>query len=845
MPTKAQRAAAVSKREAPPAPSSAKRAEVRSPAAATVLSNLSRTSSSEGVGSRLLTPTVASRNAIQSKRDLSSEPAKTRSSTMNVFGRGRAEPSTPTADTKTRSQTLRDSSSGLGGAPTAASINARLAKREGVSGGSTSPGGRPAFGLKTGLPQKPMTTPSFNLTPNSSSADKAATRVKPTSTPKTIMGRAPSKDPPTPTGSADPSQASGGTLGDDFRDKEPVSRLRSNSFDKIVILTTFTALHLDNVLMHLQVINTALKLAAKRLNALMVAGDMKDFSFQWLEFQKAFYINLHIEEKRVFPLLDRVANNAISNARLRETNAEEMLAAEAITSELTKSKSIAKSTFDNWKRLFVANIDKKEPIIANAEKYLGKTFEERAVLVYKEVVCPEFVNNRSELAWTIGWCAMVLSDHVEVVDLGYFLKALQSICSPEQYALFQEKVKSNVASKQWIKLVKEYGVDASGKQTIEAPQLMPPIKEDPRFSSYFRMLKVGLPIDAAAIKMTNEQAAATYEDALEILSLNPDDPVPMKFLSNSAKEATPPSKPRSAVAVGATSVPCLYFTQFMRDGLRLAMDLLSSYLADGNTKDFSFLWEEYLKAFLIYNDLNSRFFFPAVVMLSGVAFSSLEMSKERDRQNVLTNEIKGDLRKNVKVNSIIFENWIKVTQEIFNAEANLFHSVEPELGDSVDERARVVSEEMLSPALGGSKNDFTWCLGWCAMILDQFSVNSAATEKLGHLMICLQNVCSPNQYELLQERVKKGVEHKRWSKVVMDYALNGMGKQAEPEYQKPSLRDDPRFLKFFKMMKVGLSMEAAANQMVQEKRASDFSIALKVLQLDPNDPLPDDLESNF
>ena len=614
-----------------------------------------------------------------------------------------------------------------------------------------------------------------------------------------------------------------------------------------MVLTKFTALHLDNVLVHLQVINTALKLAAKQLNALVVEGNIKDFSFQWLEFQKAFYINLHIEEKRIFPLLDRVANNAISNARLREMNAHEIIAAEAITSEMTKTNSIAKSTFDEWKRLFIANIDEKEPIISNAEKYLGKTFDDRAAVVFREVICPEFINNKSELVWTIGWCSMVLSDNVEIVDLGYFLKALQSVSSPEQYALFQGKVKATVASKQWAKLVTEYGVDASGKQAIEPPNLLPPVKGDPRFGGYFKMLKIGLPIDAAAIKMTNDKVVASYDEAVEILSLNPDEPLPEKFRSRPVVVQKPeaPIAP-FASAVDQPPISSLLFTQFMRDGLRLVVDLLATYLAEGNSKDFLFLWEECMKAFVIYSDLNSRFFFPAVVMLSGITFTSLDMSKDRDRQNVLTNDIKADLKKGAKVNTIIFDNWKKVTHELLDAETKLFQSAEGELGESSDEKARVVSEEMLCPAFGGSKNDFMWCLGWCAMMLGQFGGNSINTaEKIGHLLICLQNICSPNQYAILRDRIHKGVEPQVWVKISKEYGASGTGRQPEPEYPKPALRDDPRFQKFFRMVKVGLSSDAAANQMVQERSAPNFSTAIKLLTLDPETPLPDDMEQFF
>ena len=843
MPTAAQRAAAVSKREVP---SSVKKTEVRSPATATVLSGISRAPSSETVSSRLFTPTVASKNAFQAKREVSpAEPGIARSSTMGIMGR--TEGPSVSADTKPRSSTLRESSSGLGGAPTAASINARQAKKEGVSSGSPAVAGKSAFGVSRGLPQRASFTPSPHSRPPVSSSGKDSSREKPNAVPKTIFGRAPSRDSASSIAEGiSPQTDAEETLGDSLKQQDTLSRPRSDSFEKIVVLTKFTALHLDNVLMHLQVINTALKLAAKQLNALVVARNTKDFSFQWLEFQKAFYINLHIEEKRIFPLLDRFANSAISNAKLRETNANEMIAVEAITSELTKTNSIAKSTFDQWKLLFIANIDKKEPIITKAEKSLGKTFDERAMVVFKEIMCPEFISSKSELAWTIGWCAMILSDHVEVVDLGYFLKALQSISSPEQYALFQEKVKSNIAAKQWAKLVMEYGVDAPGKQTIEPPSLLPPAKGDSRFGNYFKMLKIGLPIDAAAIKMTNDRMVASYDEAMEILSLNPDEPLPDKFRSRPVVQKIEPPKPVVAATVDHPPVPCLLFIQFMREGLRLVVDLLASYLVEGNSKDFLFLWEEYLKAFVIYSDLNSRYFFPAIVMLSGIAFTSLDMAKERDRQNVLTNEIKADIKKGAKANTIIFDNWKKVTIELLDAEAKVFDSAEKDFGDSSDEKARLVSEEMLSPAFGGSKNDFTWCLGWCAMIFGQFGGNSTnLVEKLGHLLLCLQSVSSPNQYAFLRDRIHKGVDSQLWAKISKAYGADGTGRQPEPEYQKPVLRDDPRFQKFFKMMKVGLSTDAAANQMVQERRAPDFSTAMKLLALEPDSPLPDDMEKFF
>ena len=138
------------------------------------------------------------------------------------------------------------------------------------------------------------------------------------------------------------------------------------------------------------------------------------------------------------------------------------------------------------------------------------------------------------------------------------------------------------------------------------------------------------------------------------------------------------------------------------------------------------------------------------------------------------------------------------------------------------------------------KNDMVWSFGWMTMIINDCSTDQAAALKLlGHLLNSLALVSSPNQHALVRTKVKANVSADMWNKLMKD--CSDPPRQKEPEYQKPPVKDDPRFVKYFKMVRVGMPLEAAASQMAREGSAPDYDTAVKILNLDPLQPFPDKL----
>jgi hypothetical protein len=156
-------------------------------------------------------------------------------------------------------------------------------------------------------------------------------------------------------------------------------------------MKTFTALHLDSALVYLQIMNQAVKLSAKQLNALMNDNNVKDFGFAWLEYNKSFTVNVSIETRGIFPMIDRLADGAATKAKLREGNAKETRAAEVVTAELSKSKAVSGAVFDEWKRVCIENLEAKEKVLIASEASLGPTREAKAEMVGPTRLEPELV----------------------------------------------------------------------------------------------------------------------------------------------------------------------------------------------------------------------------------------------------------------------------------------------------------------------------------------------------------------------------------------------------------------------------------------------------------------------
>ena len=71
------------------------------------------------------------------------------------------------------------------------------------------------------------------------------------------------------------------------------------------------------------------------------------------------------------------------------------------------------------------------------------------------------------------------------------------------------------------------------KQTTDDSE--PKLKDDPRFSKYLKMIKVGLPKTAVADKMAQDGVVASLEDGMKLLELDPELPAPPSAVPKRAK----------------------------------------------------------------------------------------------------------------------------------------------------------------------------------------------------------------------------------------------------------------------------------------------------------------------
>ena len=86
------------------------------------------------------------------------------------------------------------------------------------------------------------------------------------------------------------------------------------------------------------------------------------------------------------------------------------------------------------------------------------------------------------------------------------------------------------------------GPPPSAKRASSAKAAKPMIllKDDPKYQKYLKMVKVGLPKEAAAHKMVTENCCSTAEEALAILNMDPDGPSP-EYLKSAAAPAAQPT----------------------------------------------------------------------------------------------------------------------------------------------------------------------------------------------------------------------------------------------------------------------------------------------------------------
>ena len=595
-------------------------------------------------------------------------------------------------------------------------------------------------------------------------------------------------------------------------------------------------------------IHTAIRLSVSVLSKLLNEKNMKDFGFLWEELQKAISLHSEMEENIVFPALDKVSNKSIAASKASIEHENEKRAGASVSSELRNSKTVTVSTFENWRTLCLAHLDREEEVFRAIEERVGKTASDRASFVYQEIMSPIFVQSKSEFLWLLGWLAMVISENsadnkAVILAVGELVLSLQASCSPPQFSSIKEKLKGCVSSSDWSKLLKDFKADQPGAQTGKVEPIATPVKEDARFANYFKMMKVGLPLDAAAIRMSNDRVVGSYEEAVDILSLDPNKPLPEKFSRDGAPVPRKSlGKQASAKSLNSDNVSALGFVKVIHDALRIVVQYLQKCVETKNNKDFGFTWEELQKAFNLTIEWEEKVIFSAFFKSLGKAAYAADPFVDVPKLKSLGDTLTAELKKSKTIDTGAFDSWRKLSLSFLDGAEKIIVPTETKLGNTGDERALAVYSDIITPLFVQYRNEFAWSIGWISMMICEYCQDSKTTaDSLGLLINSLQSVCSTSEYALLKAKIKGSVPSQQWSKLAKDFNADMPGQQSEPEYQQPPIKDDPRFQKYFKMIKVGMPQEAAANQMVRERAADDYALAMRILALDPNKPFPDSL----
>ena len=301
---------------------------------------------------------------------------------------------------------------------------------------------------------------------------------------------------------------------------------------------------LKNALAFIPATHQGFRTCSALMERLVHTGNWGEFEKLWNDYQRAFAYHSGIEDSYIFPHIDDVSNYQITRKKVGEDHEKERELMSVVNDYLRQNLRVAEGDYLEWANFSMEHLDREEAVILPCEPKLHSSSELRMQFVFKKMITPCFVNNKAEFLWFVGWVMNLVSNYgcedCSPIDcIGFLAMSLQQVSTLEQYEAMKVYMKAQCASGAWEKASKAYGIDQTGAQKTPAKA---PAGEDQRYEKYFKMMKYGIPREAVAQKMVMERAAAEVDEAISILELDPELPIPPELeqylsLSTSASQA--------------------------------------------------------------------------------------------------------------------------------------------------------------------------------------------------------------------------------------------------------------------------------------------------------------------
>lgn len=300
----------------------------------------------------------------------------------------------------------------------------------------------------------------------------------------------------------------------------------------------------DNSLAFIACLHDAFRAAAEKLRSLVGSGRIEEAAAAWQSYSRASAFHASNEDSVVFPYLDEMSGSyQITRSRVGEDHEAEQVLVRAVDAELGLG-GLREDTLEVWRAFALAHLDREEKVVLPLDARLGEDVVARGLAAYSKIMLPSFAANEAELLWTLGWAADVLGgglgDLSPAACIGKLCLSFQGVTNAPQYEKVKEAVRSGCGEEVWGEATQTHAVDCAGLQALPAAD---PIGLHPVFEKYFKMVKFGVPSEAAASKMFMQGATPSYEVALEVLEADPDQPITTALMERltSASAQTVPS----------------------------------------------------------------------------------------------------------------------------------------------------------------------------------------------------------------------------------------------------------------------------------------------------------------
>jgi hypothetical protein len=200
---------------------------------------------------------------------------------------------------------------------------------------------------------------------------------------------------------------------------------------------------------------------------MLEAGDVRAFTREWRDFQRALTVHMAMEENSMFGLLDEVSSGAIGAAKLPAEHVEDTRLATAVDVGLTTN-DIAqlRAAWGIWKSAHLHHLAHEEEVMMPLVMKIGATPEARARVVHERLLSPS--ESLPNFDWYIGWVVRSLCDRGSCgqpasVAVRVFAWGLQHACSPSQWARLQPVVRAHCVAAIWSEIAPKFDLDGPGK----------------------------------------------------------------------------------------------------------------------------------------------------------------------------------------------------------------------------------------------------------------------------------------------------------------------------------------------------------------------------------------------